>query len=140
MAEGQDREYLANYRKAIIQSLVDVENALIAVQQNTEHEKRLADVVEASQRAYTITEARLKEGTIDIVTVLQAELTLFAAQDALAVARLARFQAIASLAQALGGGWVQPASVVVPPVAGAPPGAERILSGPVSAALGSPRT
>ena len=139
-AEGRDREYLADYRKAIIQSLVDVENALIAVQQNTEHEKRLADVVEASQRAYTITEARLKEGTIDIVTVLQAEETLFAAQDALAVARLTRFQSLASLAQALGGGWIQPASVVIPPVGGAPPAEERALAGPVSAAFGRPRS
>ena len=138
LAQGHDREYLADYRKAVIQSLVDVENALIAVQQNTEHEKRLADVVESSQRAYTITEARLKEGTIDIVTVLQAEQTLFGAQDALALARLQRFQALASLAQALGGGWVQPASVIIPPVAGALPGAERGLSGPVQAAIGNP--
>ena len=140
VAEGVDREDLANYRKAILQSLVDTENALIAIQQNTENEKRLADVVEASQRAYTITQARLKEGTIDIVTVLQTELTLFAAQDALAVARLLRFQAIASLAQALGGGWVQPASVVIPPVEGALPGIGRALSGPVAATLGDPRT
>ena len=43
---GHDLEDLQDYRKAIVQSLVDVENALIAVQQNTEHEKRLAAVVE----------------------------------------------------------------------------------------------
>ena len=47
---GIDREDLANYRKAIIQSLVDVENALIAVQQTTEHEKRLAAVAKALYR------------------------------------------------------------------------------------------
>ena len=140
LQQGVDREDLANYRKAIIQSLVDVENALIAVQQTTEHEKRLADVVVASRRAYTITEARLKEGTIDIVTVLQAEQTLFGAQDALAVVRLERFQAIASLAQALGGGWVQPASVSIPPVEGALPGWLRFFSGPPQAAIGSPRS
>ncbi|MCW6509730.1 efflux transporter outer membrane subunit [Lichenifustis flavocetrariae] len=140
LQEGRAREYLADYRKAIIQAFVDVENALIAVQQDTEHVKRLSDVVDASRRAYTITEARLKEGTIDIVTVLQTEQTLFSAEDALVVARLSQFQALASLAQALGGGWVQPASVVIPPVGGALPGAERILSGPVSAALSGPRT
>ena len=140
LAQGRDREYLADYRKAVIQSLVDVENALIAIQQNTAYVKRLGDVVEASRRAYTITEARLKEGTIDIVTVLQAEATLFGAQDALVLARLARLQAISNLAQALGGGWVQPAGVVIPPVGGALPPAERIFSGPVSAVLGSPRS
>lgn len=137
--QGVDREDLATYRKAIVQSLVDVENALIAVQQTTEHEKRLADVVEASQRAYTITEERLKEGTIDIVTVLQAELTLFGAQDALAVVRLQRFQALASLAQALGGGWTQPPSAAVPPVGAALPGWMRLLSGPPQAAVAALR-
>lgn len=114
LARGQDLENLQAYRKAVVQSLVDVENALIAVQQNTEHEKRLADVVASSQRAYDITQVRLKLGTIDITTVLNTEQTLFAAQDAQAVARLARFTALSSLAQALGGGWTKPAKVLLP--------------------------
>jgi outer membrane protein TolC len=38
--------------------------------------------------------------------VLQTQQTLFQAQDALAQARLARLQAIVSLYQALGGGWL----------------------------------
>ncbi len=116
LVRGQDLEDLQLYRKAVLQSLVDVENALIAIAQNTEHEKRLADVVKSSQLAYDITKARLREGTIDILTLLNTEQTLFAAQDALAVVRLARFTAIASLAQALGGGWTRPATVVLPPL------------------------
>lgn len=114
LTRGQDIADLQAYRKAVIQSLVDVENALIAVQQNTEHEKRLADVVSSSQRAYDITQVRLKLGTVDITTVLNTEQTLFAAQDAQAVARLARFTALSSLAQALGGGWTKPAMVLLP--------------------------
>lgn len=139
LAQGRNLEDLANYRKAVIQSFVDVENALIAVQQNTELQKRLSDAVDTSRRAYDITAARLKEGTIDIVQVLQAEQALFSAQDALVTARQSRFQSLASLAQALGGGWVQPAGVAIPPVDGALPGAARVLSGPVAAALESPR-
>ena len=139
LAQGQNLEDLATYRKAVIQSFVDVENALIAVQQNTELQKRLSDAVDTSRRAYDITAARLKEGTIDIVQVLQAEQALFSAQDSLVTARLSRFQALASLAQALGGGWVQPPAITIPPVDGALPGAARVLSGPVSAALEGPR-
>ena len=138
LAQGRNLEDLANYRKAVIQSFVDVENALIAVQQNTELQKRLSDAVDTSRRAYAITTARLKEGTIDIVQVLQAEQALFSAQDALVAARLSRFQALASLAQALGGGWVQPAGLTIPPVGGALPGPARVFSGPVSAALEAP--
>lgn len=115
LARGHDLEDLQTYRKAVVQSLVDVENALIAVEQNAEHEKRLAAVVASSKLAYDITKARLKEGTIDITTVLSTEQTLFAAEDALAVVRLAHFTALSSLAQALGGGWTRPASIVLPP-------------------------
>ncbi len=107
-ARGIRREGLETYRKSIIQALVDVENALLAVRRNTEHERALAAVVAASQRAYDVTKERLKLGTIDIVTVLNTQLTLFGAQDALAVARLARYQSFTSLAQALGGGWTFP--------------------------------
>ena len=50
-------------------------------------------------------EQRLREGTIDLVTVLQTQQTLYSAQDTLVLARLAHIQAIVSLYQALGGGW-----------------------------------
>lgn len=101
------RELAALYRKAIIQSLADVENALIAVRQSAELESRQRDAVAASQRALDITETRLREGTIDVVTLFTVQTTLFQAQDALALARLQRFQAYASLFQALGGGFTQ---------------------------------
>ena len=39
------------------------------------------------------------------MTVLQTQQTLYSAQDTLVVARLAHFQAVVSLYQALGGGW-----------------------------------
>ncbi len=107
-ARGVRREDLENYRKAIVQALVDVENALVAIRRDLDHERLLADVVRSSQQAYDIERERLKVGTIDITTVLQTQLTLFSAQDALAVARLTRYQALASLAQALGGGWADP--------------------------------
>jgi outer membrane protein, multidrug efflux system len=63
-------------------------------------------VVTSSRRAFDVSEQRLREGTIDLVTVLQTEQTLFTAEDALSQAQLARLQAIVSLYQALGGGWL----------------------------------
>jgi outer membrane protein TolC len=62
-------------------------------------------VVTSSRKAFEISETRLREGTVDLVSVLQTQQTLFQAQDALAQARLQRLQAIVSLYQALGGGW-----------------------------------
>ncbi|HEV2000771.1 MAG TPA: TolC family protein, partial [Xanthobacteraceae bacterium] len=58
--------------------------------------------------AFNFAETRLREGTVDLVTVLTTQQTLFQAEDLLAQARLARLQAIVSLYQALGGGWPTP--------------------------------
>jgi multidrug efflux system outer membrane protein len=53
-------------------------------------------------------EMRLREGTIDLVTPLITQQALFTAQDSLINARLARLNAVPSLFQALGGGWLPP--------------------------------
>jgi multidrug efflux system outer membrane protein len=98
-------ELLQDYRRAVLSALSDVENALIAIKQTSEHERLQAQVVVASRRAQDITEARLKEGTIDVTTLLQTETTLFQAEDQLAQFRLDRLQAYINLFQALGGGF-----------------------------------
>ncbi len=121
LERGRDLENLQDYRKSLVQSFVDVENALIAVQQNTEHERRLAAVVTSSRLAYDITKARLREGTVDILTVINTEQTLFSALDAEAVVRLARFTALSSLAQAIGGGWTRPELLELPSLDGLTP-------------------
>ncbi len=107
LQRGRTAEFAANYKRAIVQSLADVENALIAVRQGAEFEARQREAVAASRRALAISEDRLRLGTIDIVTLFTVQTTLFNAQDALALARLQRVQAAVSLYQALGGGWTQ---------------------------------
>lgn len=103
--KGRQDELLQNYRKAVISAFSDVETALTAVRNAAQTEQLQRDVVTASQRAFDISEQRLREGTIDLVTVLQTQQTLFSAQDALVQARLSRMLATVSLYQALGGGW-----------------------------------
>ena len=107
-AKGRRDEFLATYRMTVVQSFGDVETALIAIQDNSERERLQREVVSASRRAFDIAETRLREGTVDLVTVLQTQQTLFQAEDTLAQVRLLRLQAILSLYQALGGGWLPP--------------------------------
>ncbi len=120
-AEGRQIEALEIYRKSIVQGLADVENALIGVQQSAIHEKLQLAAVAAARRAYQITEVRLREGTVDVVTLLNIQLTLFQAQDQLTQVRLQRFQAAVSLYQALGGGWTKERAALIfaGPAAGA---------------------
>jgi NodT family efflux transporter outer membrane factor (OMF) lipoprotein len=105
LQKGKQEELLQNYRKSVISGFTDVDKALVAVRQTSLTVKLQSDAVTSSQRAFDISEQRLREGTVDLVTVLQTQQTLFQAQDTLAQDRLARLLAIVSLYQALGGGW-----------------------------------
>jgi NodT family efflux transporter outer membrane factor (OMF) lipoprotein len=111
-AQGRQLELLEMYRKTVVQAFADVESGLIAVQDAAERERLQQRVVDSSRRAFDVAETRLREGTVDLVTVLQTQQTLYQAQDTLAQARLARFQAVLSLFQALGGSWLPPPVVV----------------------------
>jgi NodT family efflux transporter outer membrane factor (OMF) lipoprotein len=106
LQRGRQEELLQNYRKVLVQAFADVENALVAIQQTARREALQRQVVTATRRAFDISETRLREGTADLVTVLNTQQNLFSAEDTLAQARLAHLQAVVSLFQALGGSWL----------------------------------
>ena len=54
---------------------------------------------------YSLAETRYRAGAVDLLTVLDAQRTLFAAEDQLVQVRLARLQAAVAMFKALGGGW-----------------------------------
>jgi outer membrane protein, multidrug efflux system len=105
LAKAKQDELLQDYRKTVVQSFSDVNNALFSIKQTTIKLALQRDVVRASRRAFDLSEQQLHAGTADIVTVLNTQLTLFQAEDALWQAQLARLLAFISLYQALGGGW-----------------------------------
>jgi NodT family efflux transporter outer membrane factor (OMF) lipoprotein len=109
LATAQQEEAVRLYCQAILAGFGDVEIALIAIADSAERERLQRLVVNSARQAFQISETRLREGTIDLVTVLQTQQTLFTAEDALVQARLARLQAVLSLFQALGGSWLPPA-------------------------------
>jgi len=115
---GLRQQFLQAYRKAVLSAFSDVEKALIALEQTSLQEKYQREVVLASQMAFYLSEQQLREGTVNLVTLLQVEQTLFQAEDQLVQVQLARLLAGVSLFQALGGGW-SPADKV----ASAPPAA-----------------
>ena len=108
LAKGQQFELLKLYCQSILAGFGDVEIALIAIADTAERERLQQVVVNTARQAFQIAETRLREGTVDLVTVLQTQQTLFTADNNLVVARLARLQAVLSLFQALGGSWLPP--------------------------------
>jgi outer membrane protein, multidrug efflux system len=105
IAESRERELVETYRKAILASFEDVEQALAGTSRLGQEEQLQDDVQTHARESLRLAEIRYRAGADDLLTVLDAQRTLFAAQDQLAQTQLSRLQAAVSLYKALGGGW-----------------------------------
>ena len=107
LALAQQQEQIADYRKAVFTAFSNVETALGQVSADNEQLVALTEEVRASAEAFRISELQYREGTIDILSLLTAQQTLFTAEDTLVQTKLGRLEANVSLYMALGGGWTQ---------------------------------
>jgi len=107
-AKGRYKELAADYVKSVLQALSDVETALTQQKYDAEQEALETEAVRTAQRSADIAGAQLQAGTVDIITVLNTQTTLFGDQDTLAQVRVSRFLALVALYKALGGGWTIP--------------------------------
>jgi NodT family efflux transporter outer membrane factor (OMF) lipoprotein len=105
VAASRERELVEGYRKSIFAALADVESALASGSRSAEQELLQTKVLEQARLALRLSEIRYREGVGDLLTVLDAQRTLFQAEDQLAQIRLSRLQASIGLFKALGGGW-----------------------------------
>ena len=105
LTEAQRKELILSYRSVIITAFSEVENALGAVHALDEQYRLQQIQVDQADKAFGIVSARYKGGTDDLITLLDAQRTLFDAQDALSQIKLQQLQAIVTLYKALGGGW-----------------------------------
>jgi multidrug efflux system outer membrane protein len=108
VAASRERELVENYRKFIAAALADVESALAAGSRSVDQEILQEQVLVQARRALQLAEVRYRQGADDLLTVLDAQRTLFQAEDQLAQIRLARLQASVGLFKALGGAWKMP--------------------------------
>jgi outer membrane protein, multidrug efflux system len=107
LAEGTQAELIASYQRAVLNAYADVETALGQVRNNGQAEAHLGHEVDAAREAFQIAELQYRQGTTDLLTVLQSQQTLFSAEDQRAQITLARMQAAIHLYEALGGGWTE---------------------------------
>jgi multidrug efflux system outer membrane protein len=104
-AKGVQLQNLQVYRKAVLSAFADVEKALVALAKFTLQERLQTEAVIASRKAFDVSETQFRGGTVNLLTVLQTEQTLFTAENTLVQVRLSKLLAASSLFQALGGGW-----------------------------------
>lgn len=108
LALAQQQELLAGYRQSIITAFADVERALnasagvdaqtLAQDQELREARRTLQLAESRYRAGAGAETSL--------VVLDAQRTLYAAEDEHVQLHLARLQAAVTIYRSLGGGWV----------------------------------
>ncbi|MBU4117517.1 MAG: efflux transporter outer membrane subunit [Proteobacteria bacterium] len=100
----QEEELLA-YEQTVLNALREVENALIASTKEEEHRQATAKAVEANRTAVELATALYTAGQNDFLAVLDAQRSLYVAEDALAQSSRTVSTNLVALFKALGGGW-----------------------------------
>jgi NodT family efflux transporter outer membrane factor (OMF) lipoprotein len=93
------------YRKTVLTALEQVENQLVAFANEWNHRQSLNEAVVQNKKAVDLSNQLYAQGTIDFLTVLDAERSLYASETALSQSKESISADLVSLYQALGGGW-----------------------------------
>lgn len=101
-AQGQA---VTAYQQAILTAMRDVEDALVRYSTEQLRRQSLSDAVKTSQQAVDLASQQYTQGIVDQLTVLDAERTKLASEDALARSDSAIATDLVALYKALGGGW-----------------------------------
>ncbi|MDR2212142.1 MAG: TolC family protein [Pseudomonadales bacterium] len=96
---------LANYRRAVLGALNEVEVLLSNIQLLEQQGQVALRNLEAAEESFRIAELRYQEGLSDYQTMLQSQNTLFSTRNSWLDSKLQQLNARISLFQALGGGW-----------------------------------
>jgi multidrug efflux system outer membrane protein len=100
-------ELVTTYHKTVLSAFSNVEDALVATRETASQQQRQENAVATARRAFEFAQTQMKEGIVNILTVLNTENALFSAQDVLVQVQYAHIQALVDLYTALGGGWKQ---------------------------------
>lgn len=93
------------YQSTILTALQEVEDSIVAYGREQVRRQSLNDAVEADKRAVTLALQRYNAGLTDFLQVLDAQRSLYAAQDQLIQSEALVSLNLVSLYKALGGGW-----------------------------------
>ena len=97
---------LTAYRSAVLNALLQVQNVLVAYAAEQHRRVALTRSVALNRRAVELATERYQQGGLtDFLSVLDAERTLFAAQESLVQSNTAIATDAVTLYRALGGGW-----------------------------------
>jgi NodT family efflux transporter outer membrane factor (OMF) lipoprotein len=105
LAVARQQELLAGYRAVVMTAFGETESVLSAINGLDAQRQAQAEELAQAQRAFELAELRYKAGAETLLTLLDTQRTLFAAQDLSVQLRLQRLQTTVDLYKVLGGGW-----------------------------------
>jgi NodT family efflux transporter outer membrane factor (OMF) lipoprotein len=118
LKEALQEEELLAYEQTVLGALREVENALVASTKEEEHRQTLVQAVAANRAAVDLATTLYTAGQTDFLAVLDAQRSLYAAEDGLAQSSRTVSTNLVALFKALGGGW--PAVAPTPSLAPLP--------------------
>lgn len=99
------QQALIAYRETVLQAAREVEDAMIALDRAVEQDLLLGRTVSVAERSADISMLRYSEGFADYQRVLNAQQSLFGAQQRYAANRGAVLSNYVAMFRSLGGGW-----------------------------------
>ena len=106
-SEAEFREILSRYRKKVLTSFQEVENALVNNRTTEERIRQLEERVDATAGALRLSLDRYLLGLSDYLPILTAQASDFTARSQLLAAKRQLVSDRISLARALGGDWME---------------------------------
>ena len=103
--EARQEEAVLEYRKAILTALEEVENALSAHERELRRQESLRVSVAANRRALELAVERYTSGLENYLSVLDAQRSVYAAEDQLVQSQSHVAVTLIAVYKALGGGW-----------------------------------
>jgi NodT family efflux transporter outer membrane factor (OMF) lipoprotein len=100
----RDQQYIT-YQKTVLTAFQDVENALVSHNKEIERSAALDESVRQSRKAADVAMTRYTQGLTNFLDVLDAQRSLYSAEDSLVQSRAALDIDFITLYKALGGGW-----------------------------------
>lgn len=113
-AQSKQREAVENYRKTILTTLKEVEDALDRVVFSVEQQRLQDRVVTLAEGNLRRAEHRYREGADELINLLDTQRSLFSAREQQIQLQLAQINASLDLYKVLGGGWKLPPEATSP--------------------------
>ena len=110
-AEARFGQAAADYADTVLESLREVEAALVTRRKQIERRRRVLKFLEESRATQRVAQNRYIRGLISYLDVLDAQQTRFQAEENLVLVDLAILSNRVALHRALGGGWAAPEPV-----------------------------